>query len=58
MPLYRLYPIGKDGHVASAPEVVECLDDKAAVEEAKLRADGFPVEIWELTRKVALVEPQ
>jgi hypothetical protein len=57
VPFYRLYPIGKDGRVASAPLVVECLDDKAAIEEAKLRADGFPIEIWESTRKVALVEP-
>jgi hypothetical protein len=35
MPIsYRIYTIGRGGHFLGSPEVVECADDKEAVEKA------------------------
>jgi hypothetical protein len=34
MPAYRIYSIGNDGYLSSAPEFGECDDDKDAVEKA------------------------
>ena len=56
MTLYRFYKIGKDGHITSPPEPVECCDDEAAIAEAKSRKDAQAIEIWDLARKVARVE--
>jgi len=36
-----------------APEVVECADDREAVEKAAQLAAGFDVEIWDYKRFVA-----
>ena len=46
MPIsYRIYTIGRGGHFLGCPEVVECCDDKEAVEKAMQLASGFDVEI-------------
>ena len=35
MPIsYRIYTIGRGGHFLGSPDVVECADDKEAVEKA------------------------
>ena len=48
MPIsYRIYTIGRGGHFLGGPEVVECADDKEAVEKAMQLARGFDVEIWD-----------
>ena len=54
MPIpYRIYIIGRGGHFLDAPEVVECADDKEAVEKAMQLASGLDVEIWDHNRLVA-----
>jgi len=54
MPMpYRIYTIGRSGHFLGAPEVVECADDKEAVEKAMQLAGGLDVEIWDDKRLVA-----
>jgi hypothetical protein len=53
MPIsYRIYTIGRGGDFLGAPEVVECADDKEAVEKAMQLAGGLDVEIWDHKRLV------
>jgi len=53
MPIsYRIYTIGRGGHFLGAPDVVECADDKEAVEKAMQLAGGLDVEIWDHKRFV------
>jgi hypothetical protein len=49
---YRAYFIGKDGHIVSRAEI-ECENDVAAEERAKLLVDGHDVELWDGPRMVA-----
>ena len=54
MPIsYRIYTIGRGGHFLGGPDVVECADDKEAVEKAMQLAGGLDVEIWDHKRLVA-----
>ena len=54
MPIsYRIYTIGRSGNFLGSPEVVECADDKEAVEKAMQLAGGLDVEIWDHKRLVA-----
>lgn len=52
MPKYMAYLFGVDGHIRRA-EVVECVDDKSAIDAAKQFLDGHDVELWERGRKIA-----
>jgi hypothetical protein len=48
MPIsYRIYTIGRGGHFLGRPEVVECADDKEAVEKAMQVVNCFDAEVWE-----------
>jgi hypothetical protein len=51
---YYIYTIGGDGHFTKT-EIVECADDKDAVQKAKMAVNGLDVEVWEHTRFVAFV---
>ena len=54
MPIsYRIYTIGRGGDFLGGPDVVECADDKEAVEKAMQLAGGLDVEIWDHKRLVA-----
>jgi hypothetical protein len=54
MPIsYRIHVLGRGGHFLRTREVVECADDKEAVEKAVQLAAGFDVEIWDHKRFVA-----
>ena len=54
MPIsYRIHVIGRGGGFLGAAEVVECADDKEAVERAAQLACGLAVEIWNHKRFVA-----
>ena len=56
MPIsYRIYTIGRGGHFLGSPDVMECADDKEAVEKAMQLAGGLDVEIWDHKRFVASV---
>jgi hypothetical protein len=51
---YRIYVLDQGGrHFLRPPEVVECADDREAVEKAAQLAAGFDVEIWDYKRFVA-----
>ena len=53
MPIsYRIYTIGRGGHFLGGPDVVECADDKEAVEKAMQLAGDLDVEIWDDKRLV------
>jgi hypothetical protein len=51
---YYIYTIGGDGNFTKT-EIVECADDKDAIEKAKLAANDRDVEVWEHTRFVGFL---
>ena len=54
MPIsYRIHVLREGVHFLRSPEVVECADDKEAIEKAVQLAAGFDVEIWDHKRFVA-----
>ena len=53
MPAYRIYSEGDDGNFSSAPDFVECADDREAVDKAIQGMNGHALEIWEHDRLVA-----
>ena len=50
---YRAYLIGSDGLIIHRVDL-ECEDDEAAIERAKLLVDSFDVELWDGKRKIAV----
>ncbi len=52
MHAYRAYMIRRDGHIIYRVDI-ECDDDEAAKERAKLLMDGHDVELWDGARKIA-----
>lgn len=52
---YRFMHLNSDGHVFMRDDL-ELPDDITAVEEATKRATKNPIEIWEGSRRVALVQ--
>jgi hypothetical protein len=57
MPEYKIYTLGKIGHVPDHPMVIECADDYTALVEAWCLLDRHSLEVWEGSRRVALVDP-
>ena len=57
MPEYRIYALGKLGHVRDRPLVIDCPDDDAAIEEAWHILDDHVLGIWEAARFVASLAP-
>jgi ketosteroid isomerase-like protein len=51
---YRAYQIGEDGHYVSGLDL-DCPDDEEAIESAKQFVANFDVELWQESRKVALL---
>jgi hypothetical protein len=54
---YLIYTVGRGGHFLGAPEVVECADDKEAIEKAIQVVKGFDAQIWDHRRFVARLPP-
>ena len=52
MQTYRIFLVDEQNQYKGA-EVLECLDDQAALEHAGLYVDGSDVEVWEHERLVA-----
>jgi hypothetical protein len=52
---YRAYIIGSDGHFYRSV-ALDCADDAEAVERAKQQLDGHDIELWQLDRKVAMLD--
>ena len=57
MPTYRIYAVSKDEHIHSAPRLIDCADDEAAMQKARQLLDGQALEVWEEKRKVGRLEP-
>ena len=57
MPTYRVYTLSKDGHIDTRPKLIECPDDKAAMEQARQWLDGQLLEVWNEARKVGTLDP-
>jgi hypothetical protein len=49
---YRAYLLGPDGHIMLRVDL-ECDDDDAAKDKAKLLVDFNDVELWDGDRKIA-----
>jgi hypothetical protein len=54
---YRFYPIQKDGHLLGPLTIMHLSDDNAAIKAANGLNVERPLEIWQLSRKVARVDP-
>jgi len=55
MPAYRLYFVDRDAHISRPPKILDCADDAEALQKAKQFIDGKDLELWEGTRRVALI---
>jgi hypothetical protein len=53
---YRMYFLGDDGHVVAREDVIAENDEEAVLAATQLQ-NGHPIEVWQLDRKVALIEP-
>ncbi len=58
MEQYRVYVLHADGHVHDPPQVIECPDDGAAIEQARQLLDGRVIEVWHHSRRVITLEPR
>jgi hypothetical protein len=58
MPEYRFYTVKEDGHFEGAPAIVESADDQTAIQKAKQRVKKLPIEVWQLARRVASLDPK
>ncbi len=52
---YRVYVIGADGRLHRSV-LLDCADDAEALEQAKKQLDGHDIELWQLDRKVAMLD--
>jgi len=52
---YRVYVIGLDGHFYRSV-LLDCIDDAEAVKQAKNQLDGHDIELWQVDRKVAMLD--
>jgi hypothetical protein len=50
---YRVYIVGSDGHFQKSVPL-DCVDDDAAMEQAKKLAESHAVELWPARPKEAL----
>jgi hypothetical protein len=54
--MYRFYFLGQGGRISMAPILIDCSDDRAAIQRAK--ALLAPIEVWEDTRLVVKLSPK
>jgi hypothetical protein len=47
----------KERRIAGPAEIIDCVSDKHAIEEAKILMDGYDVEVWKGTRIVMRLRP-
>jgi hypothetical protein len=52
---YRVYLVGTDGHFCDVIPLV-CADDAEAIEHAQRLEVGQEIELWQLDRKVAVLQ--
>ncbi len=56
MPHYRLYPLDERGHVCDPPQIIEAKTDADAIAQAMQLANGHDLEVWDMARRVGLIE--
>ena len=54
---YRAYFLGRSGQILRRVDL-SCADDEAAKTHAQQLLDGFPVELWDAARLVAVFNPK
>ena len=54
---YRIYKLGADGKIWSPPEIIKCMDDRAAIAHAKQLLNGTAVEVWQTARRIVHLDP-
>jgi len=54
---YRAYLIGRSGQILRRVDLV-CANDESAKNHVKPLLDGFPVELWDAERLVAVFNPK
>jgi hypothetical protein len=52
---YRMYSVTRRGHIESPPVIIDCDDERAAIERAKAIKNGSDLDVWEGKRRVALL---
>jgi hypothetical protein len=57
MPIYRVYSLGEDDRILGPPRLIECADDESATQEAQRMLNSRALEVWNLTRRIAKLEP-
>lgn len=57
MPYYRVYHVSEADRVRSVDDA-ECQDDREALDFARAHLKGMPVELWNLARRVALLDAE
>jgi hypothetical protein len=55
MPMYRAFRVDPRGHINQPPHTFEAADDSAAIERGRQFVDGCDVELWEFSRRIALI---
>lgn len=53
MPAYRVYFLETDGHVKAPPKTIECVDDYAAIKQAREFLDDRVIEVWKGARLIS-----
>ena len=54
---YRIFAFDEDNHIVGVPVIIECEGDQEAIEAANQLLEGKALEIWQLDRRVARLEP-
>ena len=57
MPEYRVYELKDGKHVSMPPMIIDAPNDGAVTEKAKELLKDVVLEVWELSRLVARLEP-
>ena len=55
MPTYRIFSTDGDGHISAPSTVISCDTDEQAVATAEALHLGFRIEIWQSTRRIAVL---
>jgi hypothetical protein len=52
---FRLYQLDRNNRIIGPAHIIECVDDDAAVIEARHYVDGHAIEIWRDDERIGLI---
>jgi hypothetical protein len=55
--VYRAFLVDRQGNLVGPPQVLDCADDDAAVDEAQRLVNRCNVEVWDRERFIAFIGP-